>query len=61
MQAKRLLNDEIKDLEAAVAKKQAEIASSANPLIRVCYNLTRVIFLVQLVTPCLFSVALRTP
>ena len=61
VQAKRLLNDEIKDLEAAVAKKQAEIASSANPLIRVCYNLTRVIFLVQLVTPCLFSVALRTP
>ena len=37
VQAKRLLNDEIKDLEAAVAKKEAEIASSANPLIRVSF------------------------
>ncbi|KAF5391420.1 hypothetical protein D9757_001959 [Collybiopsis confluens] len=33
-QAKRLLNEEIRDLEAAVKKKQSEIASSANPLIR---------------------------
>lgn len=35
VQAKKLLNEEIRDLEAAVAKKNHEIASSANPLIRV--------------------------
>lgn len=35
VQAKKLLNEEIRDLEAAVAKKDHEIASSANPLIRV--------------------------
>ncbi len=35
VQAKKLLNEEIRDLEAAVAKKNNEIASSANPLIRV--------------------------
>ena len=35
VQAKKLLNEEIRDLEAAVAKKNAEISSSANPLIRV--------------------------
>lgn len=35
VQAKKLLNEEIRDLEAAVAKKGKEIASSANPLIRV--------------------------
>ncbi|KAJ3545015.1 hypothetical protein NM688_g5679 [Phlebia brevispora] len=34
VQTKKLLNEEIRDLEAAVAKKNAEIASSANPLIR---------------------------
>lgn len=34
-QSRRLLNEEIRDLEAAVAKKKMEIASSANPLIRV--------------------------
>ncbi|PCH38173.1 hypothetical protein WOLCODRAFT_66898 [Wolfiporia cocos MD-104 SS10] len=34
VQARKLLNEEIRDLEAAVAKKQHEIASSANPLIR---------------------------
>ncbi len=34
-QSKRLLNEEIRDLEAAVAKKIQEIASSANPLIKV--------------------------
>ncbi|KAF9475861.1 hypothetical protein BDN70DRAFT_883193 [Pholiota conissans] len=33
-QAKKLLSEEIRDLEAAVAKKRNEIASSANPLIR---------------------------
>jgi len=33
-QSKRLLNEEIRDLEAAVAKKIQEIASSANPLIK---------------------------
>jgi len=35
VQAKKLLNEEISDLEAAVRKKGNEIASSANPLIRV--------------------------
>ena len=35
-QAKKLLSEEIRDLEAAVSKKRNEIASSANPLIRVC-------------------------
>lgn len=34
-QARKLLHEEIRDLEAAVAKKGAEIASSANPLIKV--------------------------
>ncbi|KAF9267406.1 hypothetical protein L218DRAFT_955298 [Marasmius fiardii PR-910] len=33
-QSRRLLNEEIRDLEAAVAKKNTEISSSANPLIR---------------------------
>ncbi|KAH7929711.1 hypothetical protein BV22DRAFT_1109667 [Leucogyrophana mollusca] len=33
-QARKLLNEEIRDLEAAVAKKGNEIASSANPLIK---------------------------
>ncbi|THH33888.1 hypothetical protein EUX98_g294 [Antrodiella citrinella] len=33
-QVKKLLNEEIRDLEAAVTKKGKEIASSANPLIR---------------------------
>lgn len=35
VQARKLLNEEIRDLETAVAKKGNEIASSANPLIRV--------------------------
>ncbi|KAH9901365.1 TAFII55 protein conserved region-domain-containing protein [Cubamyces lactineus] len=34
VQARKLLNEEIHDLEAAVAKKRTEIASSANPLIK---------------------------
>lgn len=34
-QARKLLNEEIRDLEAAVAKKGNEIASSVNPLIKV--------------------------
>ncbi|KAI0688252.1 TAFII55 protein conserved region-domain-containing protein [Cytidiella melzeri] len=34
VQAKKLLNEEIRDLEAAVARKNHEISSSANPLIR---------------------------
>ncbi|KAL5507036.1 hypothetical protein ACEPAH_6492 [Sanghuangporus vaninii] len=34
VQARRLLNEEIRDLEAAVAKKKGEIASSANPIIK---------------------------
>ncbi|KAH7889394.1 TAFII55 protein conserved region-domain-containing protein [Phlebopus sp. FC_14] len=33
-QGRKLLNEEIRDLEAAVAKKGNEIASSANPLIK---------------------------
>lgn len=33
--AKRLLNEEIRDLQSAVAKKRQEIASSSNPLIKV--------------------------
>jgi transcription initiation factor TFIID subunit 7 len=35
-EARHLLSEEIRDLEAAVAKKQNEIAASLNPLIRVC-------------------------
>jgi len=34
VQARKLLSEEIRDLEAAVTKKNNEIASSANPLIR---------------------------
>jgi len=34
-QAMKLLNEEIRDLEAAVAKKRKEIDASSNPLIRV--------------------------
>ena len=34
-QMRKLLNEEIQDLEAAVNKKRGEIASSANPLIKV--------------------------
>ncbi|KAI8998653.1 TAFII55 protein conserved region-domain-containing protein [Trametes punicea] len=34
VQARKLLNEEIQDLEAAVSKKRTEIASSANPLIK---------------------------
>lgn len=37
-QERKLLNEEIRDLEAAVLKKQTEIASSANPLIKVFFN-----------------------
>ncbi|KAJ8496754.1 hypothetical protein ONZ45_g3578 [Pleurotus djamor] len=33
-QARKLLNEEIRDLEAAVAKKNHEISSSSNPLIK---------------------------
>jgi transcription initiation factor TFIID subunit 7 len=36
VQTRKLLNEEIRDLEAAVKKKEHEIASSANPLIKVC-------------------------
>lgn len=35
-QSMKLLNEEIRDLTAAVAKKEREIASSSNPLIKVC-------------------------
>ena len=43
-QARRLLNEEIRDLEAAIAKKNAEIAGSANPLIRVSFRLSHLGF-----------------
>lgn len=36
-QVRKVLNEEIRDLDAAVARKRNEIASSANPLIRVCF------------------------
>jgi transcription initiation factor TFIID subunit 7 len=36
VQTRKLLNEEIRDLEAAVKKKEHEIASSVNPLIKVC-------------------------
>ena len=35
VQSKRLLNEEIRDLEAAVRRKEIDIANSANPLIKV--------------------------
>jgi transcription initiation factor TFIID subunit 7 len=41
VQARKLLNEEIRDLEAAVAKKGNEIASSVNPLIKVRRMLLR--------------------
>jgi transcription initiation factor TFIID subunit 7 len=34
-QSRKLLNEEIRDLEVAIMKKENEIASSANPLIKV--------------------------
>lgn len=37
-QSRKLLNEEIRDLEVAVMKKEGEIASSANPLIKVGFN-----------------------
>lgn len=40
-QERKLLNEEIRDLEAAVAKKESEITISANPLIKVlCFCLS---------------------
>ena len=36
VQAKKLLLEEIHDLEAAVARKETEIRTSVNPLIKVC-------------------------
>ena len=41
-QGRKLLNEEIRDLEAAVAKKEHEVAISANPLIKVSYISTSV-------------------
>jgi len=46
VQARKLLNEEIADLEAAVRKKGSEIASSANPLIRVRYLFPRLYYLI---------------
>jgi transcription initiation factor TFIID subunit 7 len=37
-QARQLLNEEITDLEFAVRKKEAEVASTGNPLIRKCFE-----------------------
>ena len=56
VQAKKLLNEEIRDLEAAVAKKNHEIASSANPLIRVSFSAVRIFVLKLIFT--LFSASL---
>lgn len=39
-QGRKLLNEEIRDLEAAVAKKEHEVAISANPLIKVSLAFT---------------------
>jgi transcription initiation factor TFIID subunit 7 len=36
VRTRRLLNEEIRDLEAAVEKKMAELATVQNPLIKVC-------------------------
>lgn len=36
-QERKLLNEEIRDLEAAVTKKEHEVSISANPLIKVSY------------------------
>ena len=41
-QGRKLLNEEIRDLEAAVAKKEHEVTISANPLIKVSYISTSV-------------------
>lgn len=54
VQAKKLLNEEIRDLEAAVMKKNHEIASSANPLIRVCCHLLLTCSLIFKLT-CVYS------
>ena len=54
VQAKKLLNEEIRDLEAAVAKKNHEIASSANPLIRVCMRLSLIIFVFDMFVAATF-------
>lgn len=43
VQARKLLNEEIRDLEAAVNKKRTEIASSANPLIKVRFDCDRLL------------------
>lgn len=37
VQAKKLLNEEINDLQAAVTRKRNEISSASNPLIRVSF------------------------
>lgn len=37
-QERKLLNEEIRDLEAAVAKKEHEVTISANPLIKVSFS-----------------------
>jgi transcription initiation factor TFIID subunit 7 len=48
-QARKLLGEEIRDLEAAVAKKGNEIASSGNPLIRVCWRIQLYIYTSSLI------------
>ena len=48
-QARKLLSEEIRDLEAAVAKKGNEIASSGNPLIRVRWRNQLYIFFPSLI------------
>lgn len=48
VQSRKLLNEEIRDLEAAVAKKGNEIANSANLLIKVPFLL---LFVLHRLTP----------
>ncbi len=38
VQTRKLINEEIRDLEAAVTNKRHEIAVSVNPLIKVCHR-----------------------
>ena len=50
-QARKLLSEEIRDLEAAVAKKGNEIASSGNPLIRVRWRILFYIYTILILKP----------
>jgi transcription initiation factor TFIID subunit 7 len=61
VEARKLLNEEINDLEAAVAKKAADIAGAVNPLIKVRpISLYDCQFITEL-EPSVFSGASKTP